>query len=288
MKWHPSRPLVSVRSPVSRLLFSNMAFSRKHCLFHWQLLGNAWVFLTRFPFPFKIRYSPRLLNLATVYFPVVGFLLGLVGCGLFAAAHGIFNSPVLAIMLMMALAIYSTGAFHEDGFADCCDALGGGYSKEQILAIMRDSRLGTYGTVGLVALLAIKVAALSLIALHDAALFFGIYVFAQTFSRWLPLLMIYRMHYVRLEGKAKPVAEGISSFGLMISFMFIALLLVILWLYFELALSAWLAVLFSGVAGAWWIARKLQHALGGYTGDGLGAAQQLSEVVMYLSLVALF
>ena len=261
-------------------------FGRKGARYHWCLFGNAWVFLTRFPFPFNISYHHRLLNRASVYFPVVGMLLGILGVAVLFLALALFKSELLAVISLILFSVYATGAFHEDGFADCCDALGGGYSKQQVLEIMKDSRLGTYGTIGLIGVLAVKLSALWQIAINSTAVCCSVYVIAQAFSRWLPLLMIRYMEYVRFEGKAKPVAKGVSFKGLVCSLVFTLILALAILPISGLSLFVCFTMLLSGLLSAAFIAGKLKKAVGGYTGDGLGAAQQFSEVVMYLSIVA--
>jgi adenosylcobinamide-GDP ribazoletransferase len=107
-----------------------------------------------------VGYSDELLNQATVYFPLVGWLVGGVAAGVFAGGNLLFRNDDVALLLSMVASILLTGAFHEDGFADVCDGFGGGWTPDKILAIMKDSRLGTYGATGLGLLLAGKFLAL--------------------------------------------------------------------------------------------------------------------------------
>src|SRR5690554_3714540 len=114
-----------------------------------ELFFTALGFFTRIPVPAGIPWSPERLNHAARYFPLVGVVVGGVGAASFVAFNWLL--PVsLAVILSMAVTIRLTGAFHEDGWADACDGLGGGWDKLQVLAIMKDSRNGSYATVGLV------------------------------------------------------------------------------------------------------------------------------------------
>lgn len=112
------------------------------------LVFNALSFFSRIPVPKNVRYSGQSLSQCVAYFPLVGWIVGLVSAGLIVLLMPILGAP-LAILLSMAASCWLTGAFHEDGFADCCDGFGGGYTPEQMLRIMKDSRLGTYGVLGL-------------------------------------------------------------------------------------------------------------------------------------------
>ena len=138
------------------------------------------MFFTRIPVPASLPYSSQLLNQALRFFPLVGMLVGILGAGVLWLALLVFPPP-LALLVSMGATILITGAFHEDGFADFCDGYGGGMSAERILEIMKDSRLGTYGTIGLLAMLAAKYTAL--VSLTPPALY-PILVAASCPSCW--------------------------------------------------------------------------------------------------------
>ena len=140
---------------------------------------TALMFFTRIPVPGSIPYSKELLNKALRFFPLVGGIVGGIGAGILWLGMLIFPFP-LALLLSMVVTIFITGAFHEDGFADFCDGYGGGITKERILEIMKDSRLGTYGTIGLIGILSVKFATLIQIASPHI---FLILVTSHIFSR---------------------------------------------------------------------------------------------------------
>jgi len=237
-------------------------------------------FLTRVPVPTGNIYTPERLNAAAGYYPLVGFMVGGLCAGVFWAFELIFPSA-LALVLAIALGLLLTGAFHEDGLADTFDGIGGGQDRDQALTIMKDSRLGTYGTLALVIALAIKF--MSLIALPSfwilAALIVG-----HGLSRLSSVLVIATSRYARTAGKAKPVAEGLSATSLIIAVLtgLIGLVVAAQVLPFP-AIAAGFIGLTAGHVG---MRLLFERKLKGYTGDTLGAVQQASELGLYLGLLA--
>src|SRR4028118_1536958 len=120
-----------------------------------RIFFTAMMFLTRLPVPKLTDHSSEYLEKSSKYFPLIGWIVGAISCGTFLAFYQ-FLSIEISLLASIIAGILTTGAFHEDGFADVCDAFGGGWTKEKILEIMKDSRLGTYGTVGLIAILSVK------------------------------------------------------------------------------------------------------------------------------------
>lgn len=241
----------------------------------WQAFWLAVGFLTRVPMLARIDYSQRLMNQSSLYFPLVGLLLGALYGGAFTLLEIAF-APLVSVLLVMVLHLWLTGAFHEDGLADSVDALGGGYTVEKRLAIMKDSRIGTYGTVALVMALALKVALL----LESPSVWLAL-LLAPAVSRLTPLLLMGYLPYVTQtdQSKSKPVADGFSRrrLALAATFTTVIALVATLWLS-QLLLWSLFATL--GVALLW--GRYLRSQLGGYTGDTLGASVVLSELVLLL------
>ena len=252
---------------------------------HLRLLLLAVQFYTRLPVPAWVGYSDELLSKATVYFPLVGWLVGGVATAVFAGANLLFRSTDVALLLSMVASILLTGAFHEDGFADVCDGFGGGWTPDKILAIMKDSRLGTYGATGLGLLLAGKFLALR--GLPAAAVAPALLV-AHPLSRATALTCIFSHRYARTseDSKAKPVAQKMRPRELAAGLALGALPL--------LAYAAWqhqpavLLVVLPLAITKTLLARYFQRWIGGYTGDCLGAIQQVAEVSCYLFLLAGF
>jgi adenosylcobinamide-GDP ribazoletransferase len=242
-------------------------------------------FLTRLPTPRLAAFEPGWLSQSARYFPLVGALVGAINVGVWWLARHVLPAPV-AVGLMLAVSMLVTGGFHEDGLADTCDGLGAGGSRERILGIMKDSRIGAFGALGL--LLALGLKWTTLIAL-PAALFPSLLVTAHMLSRWCAIALIWRLPYVRDEdGKSKPFADRLSGKEWVLSGAIGALGL-IPWLSAEraalepriLLIAAACAALTAGIAAGYF-----RRRIGGYTGDCLGAVQQLAELAFLIGALA--
>lgn len=243
-------------------------------------LALAWQFLTRVPLPVRAGYTPGRMAAAQAYMPIVGLAIGAVAATVLLAASRILP-PVPAVLLSMAATAVLTGALHEDGLADTCDGAGGGADREKRLAIMRDSRLGTFGAVGLGLALALKASALSDLGpgLAAAAL-----VAAHGASRASALFVVMTSGYVRETGTGGFTANGLGARGRG----FVCLAVFAAGLILAVAAGpGGAAAALAGLAAGHLLARAMfERQLGGYTGDCLGATQQLSEVGLYLGLLA--
>lgn len=238
-------------------------------------------FFSRLPVPTDLPYSEERMSQAGRYFALVGVILGVLCALVFYFTQLIFPDSV-ALVLTMAFSLLLTGAFHEDGLTDMADGIGGGMTVERRLSIMKDSRIGTYGAATLVmALLAKFVLWSELVHLPD---FWLVIIVAYTTSRALAATLIYDMPYVSDSdtSKSKPLANKQSSSEVAI-----------------LLFTAGVALLFLGVMQTSFIVivlfvfrfafkRWLTKRIGGFTGDCLGAAQQLSELLVYLTLIAFY
>lgn len=245
-----------------------------------QIFLTAVMFYTRIPVPKWVNHNAECLNKATKYFPLIGWIVGSVSAVVFMGATYLFNASI-AVILSMASSVLLTGAFHEDGFADVCDGFGGGWTKEKILLIMKDSRVGAYGVIGIILILLLK---LSLLSSFTVSQFPIIIIAAHALSRWAAATFIATHNYVREneDSKAKPVAKQlfVSHFLIASLFGIIPLFLFKDWHVFLLILPVYLIKVYLG-----WYFKKW---IGGYTGDCLGATQQITEIVFYLSLIALW
>ena len=236
--------------------------------------------LTRWPVHSPAVFTEARLAASTRYYPLVGALIGAFAGGVFWLAHLVF--PVsLALVLSTAASLLATGAFHEDGFADACDGLGGGATRAHALEIMRDSRIGTYGAAGLGLMLAAKVLAL---AATPPAVVPWLLIAAHAASRSSAVLVIATSACVRDTGIAKPVAGAIRPGSLALALATGAAALCVL---FTVAAPAVVLAGFAGLAAGHLAMRAAyERKLGGYTGDCLGGVQQMSELGMYLGVVA--
>jgi len=254
----------------------------------WRYFLLAVGFFTRLPVPVLPDFHESELHHAARYFPLVGLLVGLLAAMVWWLAGWILP-PALAVLCSMAATIYVTGAFHEDGLADSADGLGGGMDRARKLEIMQDSRLGSYGAIALVGVLLFKFQALT--SLKPAILPFAM-ISGHALSRLAAVYLMATATYVRSAGKSKPLATTLtrqdlwlaSAFGLVCWLGFSAMLGLN---HSAMAASRFLLVTALPVLGIWWWWRHLilRH-LQGYTGDTLGAIQQLTELAFYLGLLA--
>lgn len=257
-----------------------------------RLFFTAWMFFTRVPLPAGlvawVGYSPELLNASARYFPSVGILVGAVGALILLAGIWLFT-PLVAVALSMTATILMTGAFHEDGLADSVDGFGGSHLRERVLEIMKDSRIGTFGAVALVCVLLIKFSALvSIVESGQAELAAAVLIAGHALSRAAASTLIRLLPYARAEdpsAKAKPLAESISVAGLAFAWVVAVLPLATIAWMFDGGWVGWLGLLPVALA-AWGAGTYFMHRIGGYTGDCLGAAQQLTEVAFLLFVVA--
>ena len=242
-------------------------------------------FLTRVPVPAWVGWKPEWLNDSARHFPAVGLVVGgFAALVLWAAAHA-WSAPV-AVLLSMAATVWLTGAFHEDGLADTCDGLGGAVARERALAIMKDSRLGTYGAVALLLVLALKAAALHSLATRDLLATLAALPLAHAWSRVATVLLLRLLPYGgdAEHAKAKPMAQQVDGLAFAIAMLWAALAAASAAVFLPgVALAA--AALAVG-ATTLCMARWLKRRLGGYTGDALGATQQFSELAVYLAVAA--
>lgn len=243
----------------------------------WNLFATATMFFTRIPL--QVPYSQELLNRCNRYFPVVGMMVGGLAAGIFWGASYIFPSSV-AVMLSMVSTILLTGAFHEDGFADVCDGFGGGWTKERVLEIMKDSRVGAYGVIGMVMLLGIKYMAIS--ETPDKMIPVTLVV-AHTLSRLMAVMTMHTLNYVREDelSKSRPVTKNIRISDLLVALILSSAVMYLFdsWWFALVPLSMLMVKIGMDI----WFSQRI----GGYTGDCLGAVQQVTEVVAYLAVLGI-
>lgn len=254
-----------------------MRLSEKNPL---RLLLTAVQFYTRIPVPGWIGHSEAQLAAATPYFAVVGIGIGVLTGLVFELARLVFG-PAIAAVLAIGFGVLLTGAFHEDGFADVCDGFGGGYTKARVLEIMKDSRVGAFGAIGIGLLLVLQIAALAECAAGLAAL-----VIAQGLSRALALCVALALPYVREDAgsKSKPVVQSIHPAAVGAA-MAVGLLPLLAYGLLHSPVQAVVALTLA-VLAVLWCARLFRRKIGGYTGDCLGAAQQVAFTALLLGFAA--
>lgn len=254
-----------------------------------RLLGIALQFLTRVPVRVG-RFEPSWLADSARHFPLVGALVGAFGGATLWGAATLWPLP-LAVALSMAATAWITGGFHEDGLADTCDGLGGAVDREKALAIMKDSRLGTYGALGLLFVLGLKACALWTLSTESVALAAVALVLAHGVSRAAAVAVTTLLPYGGDTGHAKALpmtrrgGVPLAAAALAWTAAFAvasgsAMPDALVPLRIALALGCAAAVMLGCAS---WLRRRLD----GYTGDTLGAVQQFSELATYLALCAL-
>ena len=248
---------------------------------------TALMFYTRIPCPKNIDHHPDYLNKASRYFPLIGWIVGGISFAVFYLSTFIFSTEI-AVVLSMITSILVTGAFHEDGFADVCDGFGGGWTKEKILLIMKDSAIGAYGAIGLVLLFLLKFQSLVQLveATNSILIILLLIVSAHAVSRLAAISIVFTHEYSREDAssKSKPIAKNFTWKEVFGAFFFGSLpLLILSFFYWQMLFVVIPVFLFR-----FFLARYFQKWIDGYTGDCLGATQQVCEVVFYLSAIGLW
>jgi adenosylcobinamide-GDP ribazoletransferase len=249
-------------------------------------------FFTRIPITGKLAtwvgFSPQMLRASAAHFAGVGWVVGFVAAAVYVVFDALLPggyAPLIAACLSTIATALLTGGFHEDGLADLADGLGGSYDRSRALEIMKDSRVGAFGAMALVLALLTKIALLAALAEQDvwAVVFF--IVASHVVSRALPMGLLALLPHVgdTAGSKSKPLADSISAQALWSNFAWCFLLLppVCYGLFaIEFIVGCVLAVLAWGVM--WW---RLKKRLQGFTGDALGATQQVCEIAFLLGVL---
>lgn len=231
----------------------------------------AVIFLTRVSFG-RLRGPVPPLGAAAWAFPLAGLLVGLIAGAVMWAALALGLSPPEAAGLALGAQVMATGALHEDGLADICDGFWGGATRERRLQIMRDSRIGSYGTVGLILTLGLRW--LGLAALAETQAVAAVVAVAMA-SRLAPVALMAWLPAARADGLGAQ-GQGVGRGSVLVA----ALLGGMPMLLLPQGVTA-LVVAVLAVAVLALIARR---KVGGQTGDVLGTGQQVAEIALLLTL----
>ena len=215
------------------------------------------------------------------WYPLVGALIGTAAALVYAALTWMFP-PALAALGAVGFGMLLTGCLHEDGLADVCDGLGGGATRERALEIMRDSRIGAFGALGLGLVVAATVMALADLPPVVAAM--GL-IAGHAASRAAIVFVVLTCDYARADGAARHVAQDASDRGVA-QVVLISMVVALAPLAFVAGLPAVFCGLVGLVLGVVVIRCAFMRRLGGYTGDCLGGTQQLAEIGFYLGVLA--
>ena len=236
-------------------------------------------FMTRFPVSQGVQYSPDALAKSAVFFPVVGLLVGVGGAVLnFVLSPHVSRDVVVVLILIYLVTI--TGGLHEDALGDAADGFGGGWEKDRVLAIMRDSRIGSFGAIAISLGLLARFVFLTNLA---PAKFSGFFIAGQVLGRWTALPLAFFLPSARSSeaGQGKSIARKITMLSLgagtivTVAIVAAALRTASVW-------TSLTAISIAGISGLYYWRR-----IGGITGDCLGATNQLTEIAIYLMGVVL-
>jgi adenosylcobinamide-GDP ribazoletransferase len=238
-------------------------------------------FLTSLPVPIKRELSPERLGRATAYFPVVGLIIGLVLAALNWLLGYILPSGVVDALLIAALVIL-TGALHLDGFADTCDGIAGHKPVEERWRVMRDSRTGAFGVVGIVLLLLVKYVSLNNV---PPDLKYATLVFMPVVSRWGMVYAIFAFPYARPEGLGKAYKSATRWPQFTAATLITLVVAAVLFPFFSL-----MGLIL--IVGTWIVTKVLafyfKYKFAGLTGDNYGAINEVAEVMVLIFVIVLF
>lgn len=260
-----------------------------------QAAAAAFQFLSRFPVKAILDYSPSLFRQSVKFYPLVGAAIGLV---VWAGAAGFtyLLPPLPAAVLTLILWVWLTGGLHLDGWVDTADGILSYRSREQMLDIMKDSRVGAMGVIACVLLLMLKLSLIYSLLMNGYA-YAGLLLLPLIWSRWFMVHAMASWPMARgkdgLAGKFDGLDQGQGRPTLLLAIILsVAAAFIAPWTYmsnhsFITALLGIMTLPLAAWGAGTWLARKLNAALGGLTGDTYGAINEFLEVVGLLMLVLL-
>jgi len=239
----------------------------------------AFVFLTRIPVG-GFAYSPADWAWAPAHFPLVGLVVGTAAAGARHLALGL--DPLVAATVAVAVSAWLTGALHEDGLADTFDALGGSHTRKRALAILKDSRIGTYGALALILVTLLRITTLAELGAGGAVALVLAHALARTAPVWL---MAWLPYVSSTSPKSTMVFAGRRTRGALVASGWATLACLSCWRFGSnpaSVIAAVFTVLLSAIALGVWFRRRI----GGITGDCLGAVEQVGEAAALLAALA--
>jgi adenosylcobinamide-GDP ribazoletransferase len=243
----------------------------------WCEFLSAIQFLTRIPVPSQ-PFEADSLSRSVKYFPFVGILVG-AGAALVNLLLALHLPRLITACLVLLYLVLVTGCFHEDALADTADGFGGGWNREQILLILRDSRIGSYGGAALVLSLVGRLLLLSSLPAAEIARYL---ITAHMLCRWTTLPLSYFLPAARTQSEQEVDGQGarvaqLTSKGTLIGGTLFSFIVAVLLLG-----SHAIAPIVSAIAVTWLTGLYYKKRIGGVTGDCFGATNQLAEVGVYL------
>lgn len=258
------------------------------------------MYYTRIPVPKEMGFDLMYESQSKKFFPLIGIIVGFVIGVTFLACLYLKLSISIAVIFSMIVSVFLTGALHEDGLADVCDGFGGGYTKDRILEIMKDSRVGVYGVIALIFSLLLKyqlIYELMVFEQYPEGMIFEetflsvfylpvfLFIAAHSMSRFATITFVNTHEYARRDETSK--ASGVTNTVMSIKDLFIAGIFGLVPMF--LLNSWWLFIVIIPVFFTKYLLGTFyKKQIGGYTGDCLGASQQVLEIVFYLSVLILW
>jgi adenosylcobinamide-GDP ribazoletransferase len=237
-----------------------------------QDVATAFQFLTRLPLG-RLAYDPDALSRSAKFFPLVGLVIGTLGAALYQWLAPHWPAMVVALLVVIFFVLV-TGGLHEDGLADAADAFGGGWNREQILTILKDGRIGSFGTLAIVFSVASRLLLLPNLPIGH---FTAYVISAQVLCRWTALPLGYVLPGAReSSGQGARIARQITGVSLTVGTLMAAA--IVGCTLRGAMLGPMLSVLIVTAASGLYYWRRI----GGITGDCFGATNQLAEIMVYL------
>jgi adenosylcobinamide-GDP ribazoletransferase len=228
-------------------------------------------FLTRLPVP-RVSFDPDSLARAAKFFPVVGLIIGLGASVLQRITAPHLSHPLVALLVLTFLILITSG-LHEDGLADTADGFGGGWNREQVLTILRDSRIGSFGALALVVSVLARLLLLSTLPVNRFTAFI---VSAHVLCRWTTLPLSYFLAPAREgDGQGARIAQKISLASLLLGTL-LSFAIVFYFMRIEFWIPVLVTLVITALSGLYYSRR-----IGGVTGDCFGATNQLTEIATY-------
>ncbi len=263
------------------LIAPSMSFTRHFLL--------AIQFFTRIPITGKLAewvgFSPEMLRKSAAHFAGVGWVVGIVAGVVYVVFDALLPggyAPLIAACLSTTATVLLTGGFHEDGLADLADGLGGSQDRDRALEIMKDSRVGAFGAMALVLALLTKIALLAALGALEGGQIVVLIVASHVVSRALPMGLLALLAHVgdAAASKSKPLADSITPGALLSNVIWcFALLPGVFIAGVAIEFIAGMGLAFLAWCVMWW---RLRVRLQGFTGDALGAVQQVCEIAFLL------
>jgi len=231
-------------------------------------------FMTRLPVSRGIQYSPDALAKSAVFFPAIGLLIGVGGAALYLLLSPHVSRDVVVVLILVYL-VMVTGGLHEDALGDAADGFGGGREKDRVLAIMRDSRVGSFGAVAITLGLLARFVFLTNL---PPGKFLGFLIAGQVLGRWTALPLGFFLPSARdnESGQGKLIAHKITPMSFAAGTL-LALAIVATALRSVAVPASLIALMVAAISGFYYWRR-----IGGITGDCLGATTQITEIAVYL------